>query len=66
MFVSGQVPLEAGLERDMYEAVFDEVPAELTYQEKMEWIKKLENVTVSSDAFVSFIYITMALIACEY
>ena len=54
------------MERDMYEAVFDEVPAELTYQEKMEWIKKLENVTVSSDAFVSFIYITMALIACEY
>ena len=66
LFVSGQVPLEAGLEKDMYEAVFDEVPAELTYQEKMEWLKKLENVTVSSDAFVSFIYITMTLIACEY
>lgn len=37
----------------MYEAVFEEVPAELTSEEKRDWLKKLEGVAVSSDAFVS-------------
>ena len=37
----------------MYEGVFEEVPAELTYEEKREWLNKLNDVAVSSDAFVS-------------
>ena len=52
LFVSGQVPQEAGLEKEMYESVFEEVPTELTYEEEREWLEKLENVAVSSDAFV--------------
>jgi len=37
----------------MYEGVFEEVPVELTYEEKREWLNKLDDVAVSSDAFVS-------------
>lgn len=38
----------------MYEAIFEEVPTELTSEEKREWLGKLTDVSVSSDAFVSF------------
>jgi len=38
----------------MYEKAFEEVPIELTYEEKKEWLNKLDNVAVSSDAFVSY------------
>ena len=53
LFVTAQVPQEAGLEKELYEAVFEEVPAELTVQEKKEWLAQLDGVAISSDAFVS-------------
>lgn len=52
LFVSGQVPRDEGLEKEMYEMVFEEVPVELTFEEKREWLEKLDHVAVSSDAFV--------------
>lgn len=51
--MTGQAPKQDGLEKEMYEKVFEEVPVELTYEEKREWLNKLEDVAVSSDAFVS-------------
>lgn len=41
------------MERELYESVFDEVPEELTAEEKKAWRKQLTDVVVSSDAFVS-------------
>ncbi|RPB24849.1 AICARFT/IMPCHase bienzyme [Terfezia boudieri ATCC MYA-4762] len=55
LFVTGQAPKEDGLEKDMYEKVFEEVPVELTHEEKREWLNKLDDVAVSSDAFFPFI-----------
>ncbi|KAL7276823.1 bifunctional phosphoribosylaminoimidazolecarboxamide formyltransferase/IMP cyclohydrolase [Rhizina undulata] len=57
LFVSGLVPKkeEGNLERELYEAVFEEVPAELTEQEREEWRKQLTNVAISSDAFFPFV-----------
>lgn len=55
LFVTGQAPKEDGLEKEMYEKVFEEVPTELTYEEKREWLNKLDDVAVSSDAFFPFI-----------
>ncbi|KAI5810159.1 cytidine deaminase-like protein [Peziza echinospora] len=55
LFVTGQVPQEAGLEKELYEAIFEEVPAELTVQEKKEWLAQLDGVAISSDAFFPFI-----------
>lgn len=54
LFVSGQVPKD-GLEKEMYEKVFEEVPAELTTEEKREWLNRLDDVAVSSDAFFPFV-----------
>lgn len=56
LFVTGLVPKkeEGNLERELYEAVFEEVPEEFTQQEKDEWSAKLTEVAVSSDAFVGF------------
>jgi len=39
----------------MYEAVFEDIPTEFTHEEKREWMKKLENVAMSSDAFFPFV-----------
>lgn len=52
LLVSGQVPKE-GSEKEGFEAVFEEVPAPFTDAEKQEWLGKLTDVAVSSDAFVS-------------
>lgn len=41
------------MERELYESVFEEVPEELTAEEKKAWRKQLTDVVVSSDAFVS-------------
>lgn len=41
------------MEREMYESVFEEVPAPLTDEEREEWMKQQTNVALSSDAFVS-------------
>ncbi|KAL2879944.1 bifunctional phosphoribosylaminoimidazolecarboxamide formyltransferase/IMP cyclohydrolase [Colletotrichum sp. CLE4] len=52
LLVSGELP-KSGAERDMFEAVFEEVPPAFTDAEREEWLGKLTNVAVSSDAFVS-------------
>merc|ERR1712225_2861 len=54
LLVSGQLPKE-GAEREGYEAFFEEVPAAFTEQERLEWLGKLGEVAVSSDAFFPFI-----------
>jgi phosphoribosylaminoimidazolecarboxamide formyltransferase/IMP cyclohydrolase len=54
LLVSGELPKD-GPERELYEAMFDEVPEPFSEEEKREWMSKLHEVAVSSDAFVSFI-----------
>lgn len=43
----------SGPEREMYEAVFEEVPQDFTDEERSAWLSKLGEVAISSDAFVS-------------
>ncbi|KAG5982503.1 bifunctional phosphoribosylaminoimidazolecarboxamide formyltransferase/IMP cyclohydrolase, partial [Claviceps lovelessii] len=50
LLVSGELP-KSGPERDLFEAVFEEVPAAFTDEERGAWMKQLKNVCVSSDAF---------------
>jgi phosphoribosylaminoimidazolecarboxamide formyltransferase / IMP cyclohydrolase len=52
LLVSGELPKD-GAEREAFEAVFEEVPAAFTDEERDAWMKQLKNVCVSSDAFVS-------------
>lgn len=52
MLCSGLVPA-SGYEREDFEAKFDEVPATFTAEERAAWLKRLSQVAVSSDAFVS-------------
>lgn len=52
MLCSGQLPRE-GVEKEDYEKNFDEVPKPFSAEERGEWIDKLKEVCVSSDAFVS-------------
>ncbi|RDW78190.1 bifunctional purine biosynthesis protein [Coleophoma crateriformis] len=54
LLVSGQLPKD-GPEREAYESFFEEVPQAFTEQEREEWLSKLTNVAVSSDAFFPFI-----------
>jgi phosphoribosylaminoimidazolecarboxamide formyltransferase/IMP cyclohydrolase len=53
LLVSGQLP-KAGPEREDYEGFFEDVPASFTDEERKEWLDKLSEVSVSSDAFVGF------------
>jgi hypothetical protein len=53
LLVSGQLPKD-GPEREGYESFFEEVPPPFTDEERAEWLGKLSEVAVSSDAFVSF------------
>ncbi|EPS35815.1 hypothetical protein H072_10786 [Dactylellina haptotyla CBS 200.50] len=53
LLVTGQVPDE-GVEKDAFEAVFEEVPELFTKEEKKEWMGQLEGVACSSDAFFPF------------
>ena len=52
LLVSGQLP-KSGPEKESFEATFEEVPAPFSEQEREEWLAKLTDVVVSSDAFVS-------------
>lgn len=52
LLVSGQLPKD-GPEREAFEAIFEEVPKTFTSEEREEWLNKLTDVAVSSDAFVS-------------
>ncbi|EGX91385.1 bifunctional purine biosynthesis protein [Cordyceps militaris CM01] len=54
LLVSGQLPKD-GPEREAFEAVFEQVPAAFTQEERDAWMKKLTGVSVSSDAFFPFI-----------
>ncbi|OAQ95631.1 hypothetical protein LLEC1_04061 [Akanthomyces lecanii] len=54
LLVSGQLPKE-GAEREAFEAIFKEVPAAFTAEEREAWMKQLTGVCVSSDAFFPFI-----------
>jgi len=54
LLVSGQLPKD-GPEREGYEAFFEEVPQAFTEEERTEWLGKLKEVAVSSDAFFPFI-----------
>ncbi|KAM7224308.1 putative bifunctional purine biosynthesis protein ade17 protein [Rhypophila decipiens] len=53
LLVSGQLP-KSGTEREQFESLFEEVPAAFTEEEKTEWLGKLTDVCVSSDAFFPF------------
>jgi phosphoribosylaminoimidazolecarboxamide formyltransferase/IMP cyclohydrolase len=53
-FVNGTVGQD--MPRDQFEAMFDaeNIPKPLTFEEKTEWIKKLTDVSLGSDAFFPF------------
>lgn len=53
LLCAGLVP-KSGIERDDFDGQFDEVPAPFTLEEREEWLKKLSEVAVSSDAFFPF------------
>ncbi|KAI9755432.1 MAG: bifunctional phosphoribosylaminoimidazolecarboxamide formyltransferase/IMP cyclohydrolase [Chaenotheca gracillima] len=48
-------PLLSDIEREGYEAAFEEVPKPFTAEERQEWLSKLGDVAVSSDAFFPFV-----------
>ncbi|KAH6691605.1 phosphoribosylaminoimidazolecarboxamide formyltransferase/IMP cyclohydrolase [Plectosphaerella plurivora] len=54
LLVSGELP-KKGSEREAFEAIFENVPAAFTDEEREEWLGKLTDVAVSSDAFFPFI-----------
>ncbi|CZR50653.1 bifunctional purine biosynthesis protein ADE16 [Phialocephala subalpina] len=54
LLISGELPKD-GPEREGYEAFFEEVPKEFTEEERKEWLSKLSEVAISSDAFFPFI-----------
>ncbi|KAI1818465.1 AICARFT/IMPCHase bienzyme [Poronia punctata] len=54
LLVSGELP-KSGPEREQFEAVFEEVPAAFSEEERDDWLSKLGEVAVSSDAFFPFI-----------
>jgi phosphoribosylaminoimidazolecarboxamide formyltransferase / IMP cyclohydrolase len=51
LLVSGELP-KSGSEKEAFEAVFEEIPPAFTDAEREEWLSKLTDVAVSSDAFV--------------
>ncbi|KAI0450874.1 AICARFT/IMPCHase bienzyme [Xylaria acuta] len=54
LLVSGELP-KSGPEREQFEAVFEEVPAAFSEEDRNDWLSKLGDVGVSSDAFFPFI-----------
>ncbi|CAI4625751.1 BFH_collapsed_G0035730.mRNA.1.CDS.1 [Saccharomyces cerevisiae] len=52
LFVTGQ--RIKGPEKVDYESKFEEVPEPFTKEERLEWLSKLNNVSLSSDAFFPF------------
>ena len=53
MYVSNQIPTTEP-EKSEYLSKFAEVPEPLTAEERAEWLSKLNNVALSSDAFFPF------------
>ncbi|KAI5294271.1 bifunctional phosphoribosylaminoimidazolecarboxamide formyltransferase/IMP cyclohydrolase [Ascosphaera acerosa] len=54
MLCSGQVP-RTDVEKAEYERVFEVVPQPFTAEERAQWLGKLTNVALSSDAFFPFV-----------
>ncbi|KAI0095807.1 AICARFT/IMPCHase bienzyme [Nemania sp. FL0031] len=54
LLVSGELP-KSGPEREAFEAVFEDVPAAFSEEERNDWLSKLGDVAVSSDAFFPFV-----------
>lgn len=52
LYVTGQIG--EGVEREAWEANFNTVPEPLTAEERKEWMAKLSDTVVSSDAFFPF------------
>lgn len=42
------------MNREQWASFYEEVPMELTVDERIEWLKKFEEVVLSSDAFFPF------------
>ncbi|CCE81696.1 Piso0_002361 [Millerozyma farinosa CBS 7064] len=53
LYVTNQIP-KSEPEKSDYESKFAELPEPLTEAEREEWLKKLDNVALSSDAFFPF------------
>jgi len=51
-YVNGTVGKDMPISQ--FEAMFDEVPAQMTEVEKIEWLRKLNGVSLGSDAFFPF------------
>lgn len=51
-YVNGSVGKD--MDESTWAAMYEEVPAKLTESERLEWLKKLDNVALSSDAFFPF------------
>lgn len=62
LLVSGQLPKKQGAERDGYEAMFEVVPEPFSDEEKEKWLGELKGVAISSDAFVSLLFLSPYLI----
>ncbi|KAI1312488.1 AICARFT/IMPCHase bienzyme [Xylaria venustula] len=54
LLVSGELP-KSGPEREAFESVFEEIPAAFSDEERNDWLSKLGDVAVSSDAFFPFV-----------
>ena len=55
LLCSGQVPREEGPEKKVFEGCFEEVPERFGEEERLEWLRHLDEVALSSDAFVSLL-----------
>lgn len=53
LYVTDQIPTTEP-EKSEYESKFEEIPEPLTKQEREDWLNKLTNVALSSDAFFPF------------
>lgn len=53
LYITNQIPTEEP-EKSEYESKFAEIPEPLTAEERKEWLSKLSNVALSSDAFFPF------------
>lgn len=51
-YVNGSIGKD--MDESTWAAMYEEVPEKLSESEKKEWIKKLSDVAVSSDAFFPF------------
>ncbi|XP_032688400.1 bifunctional purine biosynthesis protein PURH [Odontomachus brunneus] len=51
-YVNGTIGKD--MDTSIWAAMYEEVPAKLSESERLEWLKKLDNVALSSDAFFPF------------